>query len=610
VWVMLDRVAKKLFPPRSRTVLQERFVRQFSASFVADFQPSEAQLRWPSTAATKATSAADTTSNSETTATSPPSLNASGRNMSVESVLSRLKHWKNAVQHMLAHSGNATNTNDYSRSLAKLQPRVVQVPGQYQLHDGTEIPRLGDHTLMRCVHPRVAIVRRNGYTQRRVGFVGYDGSTTHFLVQTVMPLLTHTDQRVMQLAGLLNTLMVRENTSARKGLRLAVPVTVPLTPRIRLHIVQQGQVSLDDVLLNDMDARGMHVESFIKAAASAVGTTTPDSGIASTSATQRRLYDYMCRSNVVREDTLTRVVADACGSTATFMSFRESFSSNLAMSSLFVYLLGAARRGPFKMLVHPVTASLLDMEVRPVFSKNGMVQDVDTEGASMASNSDTLPVPFRLTRNLCNVLSPFGVNGVLVSHMRCAAAGLLGQSNVLVLEAYMRLFLRDELVSWRMTTSANVNGNSNANKNGTSNNTNSVDAAWVSPKALQEQGGAEKAEQLMYESTKLFELVESNTTSLVDRLAYVAGMERSCDAHADADGVTGDKTKSIDISKDKGGALKSGSFDSVGGGDSDATGAALEHPIVNPADGAMRLVAMACEPGRQCAMGSAWKPWF
>jgi hypothetical protein len=70
---------------------------------------------------------------------------------------------------------------------------------------------------------------------RRIAFVGSDGRTRHFLLQsgqTGGP--GHADERLLQLMRLANALLDRQPDSRKRGLAWHAPAIVPVWPALRL----------------------------------------------------------------------------------------------------------------------------------------------------------------------------------------------------------------------------------------------------------------------------------------------------------------------------------------------------------------------------------------
>lgn len=55
-------------------------------------------------------------------------------------------------------------------------------------------------------------------------------------------------------------------------------------------------------------------------------------------------------------------------------------------------------------------------------------------------------VPFRLTRNLITLFTPFGVEGVFIASMAAAAQAMSAEQREL--SVYLSLFFRDDLLQW------------------------------------------------------------------------------------------------------------------------------------------------------------------
>lgn len=102
-------------------------------------------------------------------------------------------------------------------------------------------------------------------------------------------------------------------------------------------------------------------------------------------------------------------------------------------------------RAPNKILFSRATGRAWQTDLFPVYDATGLLERNE-------------PVPFRLTRNLLSFFTPFGVDGVFVTVMACAAqvggGGCLGRTVLycmcacrafrLARHAHMQLVLRTE----------------------------------------------------------------------------------------------------------------------------------------------------------------------
>lgn len=76
-------------------------------------------------------------------------------------------------------------------------------------------------------------------------------------------------------------------------------------------------------------------------------------------------------------------------------------------------------RAPNKVLFSRATGRAWQTDLFPVYDSNGLLERNE-------------PVPFRLTRNLQSFFTPFGVDGIFVTVMACAAQVCGGLGRVLV----------------------------------------------------------------------------------------------------------------------------------------------------------------------------------
>ena len=95
-----------------------------------------------------------------------------------------------------------------------------------------------------------------GIPQRRVTLLADDGGAYSFVLQLCPPLRTRSELATAALLTHVNTLLATAPGSRRRGLALAAPIVVPLTPRARLLRDARTLTSLAAVGASAARARG------------------------------------------------------------------------------------------------------------------------------------------------------------------------------------------------------------------------------------------------------------------------------------------------------------------------------------------------------------------
>lgn len=100
-------------------------------------------------------------------------------------------------------------------------------------------------------------------------------------------------------------------------------------------------------------------------------------------------------------------------------TFKKQFAVQLALSSFMSYMLQIGGRSPNKILFAKNTGKVFQTDFHPAYDANGMIEFNE-------------PVPFRMTRNLQQFFSNFGIEGLIVSDM-CAAAQAVISPKVIII---------------------------------------------------------------------------------------------------------------------------------------------------------------------------------
>merc|ERR1712113_701577 len=93
-----------------------------------------------------------------------------------------------------------------------------------------------------------------------------------------------------------------------------------------------------------------------------------------------------------------------------------------------------------RLVFHVQSGTVVDNEFRPCYRESHQVK----EFGSLQPTEEELP--FRLTRNLVRYITPFGVNGAFINTIGSAADAVVSRRTFV--EQYLRLFMRDDLLSW------------------------------------------------------------------------------------------------------------------------------------------------------------------
>ena len=359
---------------------------------------------------------------------------------------------------------------------------TVEIPGQYATCPGQPHPEV--HAKLLGFHPRVEMFYRHFAFHRRLCLLGNDGRKYYFVVQTSTPYNTRSDERIMQFHWLMNRLLEKTHMAQRRSIAVAVPVVVPITPRLRLMEDHRLFCSLGEVYDSERHARGLDPDAPVMltrercsaaisraradaaveaeaalaqhtaavAAAEAAGQPPPPPYVAPQPlAVNKKIEEYVRKEKleVLREVTgpgglvskqiLTQFVHSTLGGEPEMIwAWQHAFAQQLGLSSLLCFVFTCGDRNPGRLVFHKQSARILSADLRPGYGPKGFLENGEE-------------VPFRLSPNLMAALSPFSVDGVLVPTMAAVSHAMVHKKEFI--EPFLHLMLRDDILSWQTSKS-------------------------------------------------------------------------------------------------------------------------------------------------------------
>uniref|UniRef100_A0A1I8HGE9 PI3K/PI4K catalytic domain-containing protein n=1 Tax=Macrostomum lignano TaxID=282301 RepID=A0A1I8HGE9_9PLAT len=290
------------------------------------------------------------------------------------------------------------------------------------------------------VLPSVRVLLRNGCAVRCVQLRGTNGRVYSYLLEqdsassaTPPPALASwREASVGHLTRLINWILAKEKEPARRLLQAAAPKCVDLGGGHRLTEDSGRPLSL-------LDAH--------RAANPAPEPDRPlvrwllDRRLATTAAQlpARDLLEELI-GDVGPDLLLKRCLAELAGPSE-FFTFRRVVTGQLGLLGLLEMTLGLEKAGPDRLLLQLDTGRA--SVTRQVWSSSVAA----TAGSFASQAADSQPptaVPFRLTPNLCELISPLGIRGPLQAAIIASARCLVLPKYQLA--AYLRCVLRDEVI--------------------------------------------------------------------------------------------------------------------------------------------------------------------
>jgi transformation/transcription domain-associated protein len=289
----------------------------------------------------------------------------------------------------------------------------------------------------------VSVLHRYGYSQRRFSMLGSNGQRYFFLVQFATPHSTRSDERMMQLHVMMKRLLEKSIEARRRDLHVHIPLVIPITPRMRLMEDNSSFTSLGELHDVDQQRQGKDPDTAIilfreritaaidnekEAAKTRIGATPEMQAEALKQAELRAKQRALAEINVnLSSDMLTRFVHRSMQDSEAVWAFKRAFAQQLSISSLLCYAFTCGERYPHKLMIDETNARVIS------HTHQGLLELSEE-------------VPFRLTRNITTLLSPFLIDGVFATTMITTAQALYSRYDII--QPYLNLVLRDDLLSW------------------------------------------------------------------------------------------------------------------------------------------------------------------
>ncbi|WFD44630.1 non-specific serine/threonine protein kinase [Malassezia psittaci] len=307
-----------------------------------------------------------------------------------------------------------------SPKLLALRDLELAIPGSYV--SGQPIVRITQFE-------PVVLVISSKQRPRRLKIKGSDGKTYQYLLKGHEDM--RQDERVMQLFGLVNTLLSTDTESYKRRLSLRRFPVIPLSPNTgmlgwvansdTLHVLIKEYREQHKILLN-IEHRLM-----LQMAPDYDNLTIME---------KVEVFEYAL-DNTPGQD-LYRVLWLKSRNSEAWLERRTAYMRSLATSSMAGYILGLGDRHPSNLLLDRKSGEVIHIDFGDCFE--------------IACHRPKFPekVPFRLTRMLIKAMEVGGVNGTFKITAENTMRVLRDNRESVL--ALLEAFVHDPLISWRLVT--------------------------------------------------------------------------------------------------------------------------------------------------------------
>lgn len=294
----------------------------------------------------------------------------------------------------------------------------LAVPGTY--YAGAKVISIG-------FFARTMAVIASKQRPRKLTIHGSDGSQHTFLLKGHEDL--RQDERVMQLFGLVNTLLSTDRGTSKKDLAIQRYSVVPLSPNSGLISWVDQCDTLHTLIKEYRDTRKilLNLEHRLML------QMAPDFD-ALPMLNKLEVFNYALESTAGHD--LAKVLWLRSKNAEHWLTRRTNYTCSLAVMSMVGYILGLGDRHPSNLMLDRLTGKILHIDFGDCFE--------------VAVHREKFPekIPFRLTRMLVNAMEVSGIEGNFRS--TCEVVMRMLRHNDDSLMAMLEAFVYDPLINWRL----------------------------------------------------------------------------------------------------------------------------------------------------------------
>ncbi|KDO16585.1 hypothetical protein SPRG_17902, partial [Saprolegnia parasitica CBS 223.65] len=262
---------------------------------------------------------------------------------------------------------------------------------------------------------------------RRITIVGTNGLEYMFLLKGHEDL--RQDERVTQLFGLVNALLINDRTTSKKDLKITRYPVIPLSHNAGIVGWVPNCDTLHQLIRDYREARKilLNIEHRLML------QMAPD-------------YDVLCLLQKVEvfqyalENTagqdLYKVLWLKSENSEVWLDRRTNYTRSLAAMSMVGYILGLGDRHPSNLMLHRFTGTIVHIDFGDCFE------------VAMQREKYPEKIPFRLTRMLTNAMEVSGIEGNF--RFSCESVMQVLRDNRHSLMAMLEAFVHDPLICWRL----------------------------------------------------------------------------------------------------------------------------------------------------------------
>eukprot|EP01094_Clydonella_sp_ATCC50884_P002485 TRINITY_DN1189_c0_g1_i1.p1 TRINITY_DN1189_c0_g1~~TRINITY_DN1189_c0_g1_i1.p1 ORF type:complete len:2421 (+),score=972.86 TRINITY_DN1189_c0_g1_i1:126-7265(+) len=366
----------------------------------------------------------------------------------------------------------------------------LAVPGTYKA--GQPIVSIGSFSGLLTV---IASKQR----PRKTSIFGSDGAEYGFLLKGHEDL--RQDERVMQLFGLVNTLLAGDSETSKSHLSISRYSVIPLSPNSGLI----GWVPHCDTLHASIAAYRAKKDIELKLEQRRLMQEGGQGYDNLPLINKVEIYEYAIGGTDAQD--LNHMLWLKSRNSEVWLDRRTTYTRSLALMSMVGYILGLGDRHPSNLMQDRLSGKIVHIDFGDCFE--------------VAMHRDKYPekIPFRLTRMLINAMEAGGIEGNFRN--TCENVMRVLRMNKESLMAVLEAFVHDPLINWRLLNTDNhpsSDDESAREDEGESGGLETLDS--ITPNRGQKQKGSQLDDmQLDQMSVKMPEVLNERAVTVIDRVS-------------------------------------------------------------------------------------------
>eukprot|EP00007_Cunea_sp_BSH-02190019_P005820 CAMPEP_0174239676 /NCGR_PEP_ID=MMETSP0417-20130205/15613_1 /TAXON_ID=242541 /ORGANISM="Mayorella sp, Strain BSH-02190019" /LENGTH=2416 /DNA_ID=CAMNT_0015318639 /DNA_START=113 /DNA_END=7359 /DNA_ORIENTATION=+ len=308
-----------------------------------------------------------------------------------------------------------------SPALQTARDLELAVPGTYTANSSNLVR-------IRRFDPLLSIIKSK-QRPRKLSMFGDDGTAYVFLLKGHEDL--RQDERVMQLFGLVNTLLAQDHETVRLP-PIVRYAAIPLSPNSGVISWVPNCHTLNELVRKFRDQRKIELRSEHRRLLQLASNSAAYDALPLINKVE--LFQAACAASDGND--LAHILWQRSPNSEVWLKRRTSYTRSLSVMSMVGYILGLGDRHPSNIMLERTHGKIFHIDFGDCFE--------------VAMQRDKYPeqVPFRLTRMLINAMEVSGIEGNYRS--TCEAVMRVLRQNRQSLMAVLEAFVYDPLVNWRL----------------------------------------------------------------------------------------------------------------------------------------------------------------